>query len=605
MIYARYSPGCRSFYRSSYLSTLHLNEGRRTVDGGGVFGLSFDLLQMGFYLVVLVLLAVPLGYYMARVFNGERTLLDPLLKPLEEIFYRLARVDAKKEMGWREYALSLLVFNFLGMLAVYLIQRFQGLLPFNPQHFGAVPQDLAFNTAASFTTNTNWQAYAGERTMSYFTQMAALTVQNFLSAATGIAVALALTRGLIRRETSFLGNFWVDLTRATLWVLLPLSLLLALALVSQGVIQNLSPYLKIATLEGEKQTLAMGPVASQEAIKLLGTNGGGFFGANSAHPYENPTPFTNLLEMLAIQIIPAALPITFGRLVGDRRQGIAILAAMLLLFVLGLSIVYTSEYYGNPLIKALGVSSPTALEGKEVRFGLAQSSLFATVTTAVACGAVNSLHDSFTPLGGFILLLQMMVGEVVFGGAGAGLYGILMFVLLTVFIVGLMVGRTPEYLGKKIEAREMKMATLAVLIPGAAILLGSAVAAVTKAGTSSLLNPGPHGLSEILYAFSSGTGNNGSAFAGLNANTLFYNIALGITMLVGRFGVILPALAIAGSLAAKKTIPPGPGTFQTTTPLFVFLLAIVVLIVGALTFFPALALGPIVEHLLMLSGKSF
>ncbi|HHW17600.1 MAG TPA: potassium-transporting ATPase subunit KdpA [Firmicutes bacterium] len=567
--------------------------------------MSFDLLQIGSYLALLLLLAVPLGYYMARVFSGESTLLDPILKPLEAAFYRLARVDPTKEMGWREYALSLLVFNFLGMLTVYLIQRLQGILPFNPEHFGAIPPDLAFNTAVSFVTNTNWQAYAGERTMSYFTQMAALTVQNFLSAATGIAVALALTRGFSRRETSFLGNFWVDITRTSLWVLLPFSLLLALVLVSQGVIQNLSPYLKITTLEGNKQILAMGPVASQEAIKLLGTNGGGFFNANSAHPYENPTSFTNLIEMLAIQIIPAALPITFGRLVGDRRQGLVILAAMFLLFILGLTIVYASEYYGNPLIKALGVSAPTTMEGKEVRFGLAQSSLFATITTAVACGAVNSMHDSFTPFAGFILLLQMMVGEVIFGGAGAGLFGMLIFVLLTVFIVGLMVGRTPEYLGKKIEAWEMKMVTLAVLIPGAAILLGSAIAAVTNVGTSSLSNPGPHGLSEILYAFSSGAGNNGSAFAGLKADTHFYNIMLGIAMLVGRFGVILPALAIAGSLAAKKTIPPGLGTFQTTTPLFVLLLALVVLIVGALTFFPALALGPIVEHLLMLSGKSF
>ncbi|WP_406676731.1 potassium-transporting ATPase subunit KdpA [Moorella sp. ACPs] len=564
-----------------------------------------DILQIVLYLVLLLLLAVPLGRYMARVFSGERTLFDPVLKPLEGMIYRLAGVNTGREMNWREYAATLLVFNFLGMVAVYLIQRLQGVLPFNPQHFRAVPPDLAFNTAASYMTNTNWQAYGGERTMSYFTQMAALTVQNFLSAATGIAVVVALTRGLARRSAKTIGNFWQDLTRSILWVLLPLSLIFALVLVSQGVIQNLSPYLTVTTLEGGRQTLAMGPVASQEAIKLLGTNGGGFFNANSAHPFENPTPLTNLLEMLAILVIPAALTVTFGHMVGNRRQGLAILAAMLLLFVLAVGVVYGSERYGNPTLRALGVSGPTAMEGKEVRFGIASSSLFATVTTAASSGAVNAMHDSLTPLGGLIPMLQMMLGEVVFGGVGSGLYGMLIFVILTVFIVGLMVGRTPEYLGKKIESREMKMAILAVLIPAATILLGSGLAVATRAGTASILNPGPHGLSEILYAFASGAGNNGSAFAGLNANKPFYNIALALAMLIGRFGVILPVLAIAGSMAAKKAAPPGPGTFQTTTLLFTGLLAAVVLIVGALTFFPALALGPLVEQLLMLAGKTF
>lgn len=566
---------------------------------------STDILQMAFYLLLLILLAIPLGFYMARVFNGESTFLDPIFRPLERLIYRLTGVDAGREMNWREYALMLVFFNILGMAAVYLIQRIQGILPFNPQHFGAVPPDLAFNTAASFMTNTNWQAYGGESTMSYFTQMTVLTVQNFLSAATGMAVAVALTRGLARRTTRTIGNFWVDLTRSILWVLLPLSLVLALILVSQGVIQNLNPYLTVTTLDGGRQTLAMGPVASQEAIKLLGTNGGGFFNANSSHPFENPTPLTNLLEMLAILIIPAGLTITFGQMVGNRRQGLVILAAMLLLFVFALGVVYASEHYGNPQLGALGMRGPTAMEGKEVRFGIVNSSLFATITTAASCGAVNTMHDSLTPLGGLILMLQMMLGEVVFGGVGSGLYGMLVFVILTVFIIGLMVGRTPEYLGKKIEAREVKMAILAVLIPAATILLGSALAAVIKTGTSSILNPGPHGLSEILYAFASGAGNNGSAFAGLNANTPFYNIALGLVMLIGRFGVILPVLAIAGNMAGKKVVPPGPGTFQTTSLLFTGLLAAVVLIVGALTFFPALALGPLVEQLLMLAGKTF
>lgn len=563
-----------------------------------------DLFQFLLYLGLLLALAWPLGLYMARVYSGERTFLDRLLGPLERLIYRLTGVEAEKEMNWREYAVAVLVFNFLGMALLFLLQLAQGFLPLNPQNFGAVKWDLALNTAASFMTNTNWQAYGGESTLSYFTQMAGLTVQNFVSAATGLAVAVALIRGLARRTVQTIGNFWLDLTRSVLWILLPISVVGALFLVSQGVIQNLSPYLTVQTLEGGRQTIALGPVASQEIIKMLGTNGGGFFDANSAHPLENPTPLTNLVEMLAINIIPASLPFTYGRLVGDRRQGTTVLAAMLFLFVVSLGICYTSEVTGNPLVGALGVNEPTSMEGKEVRFGIAGSSLFTTVTTAVECGGVNNMHDSLTPLGGFVPIFLMMLSTA-FGGAGAGLYGILVYVILTVFIAGLMVGRTPEYLGKKIEGREMKMAVLAVLIPAASILLGTALAAATRAGTSSVLNPGPHGLSEMLYAFTSGTANNGSAFAGLNANNSFYNIGLGLAMLIGRFGVILPVLAVAGSMATKKVVPAGPGTFPTTGMLFTSLLIAVILIIGALTFFPVLALGPLVEQLMMLGGKVF
>ncbi len=566
---------------------------------------TIDLLQLLLYVVALILLAIPMGRYMTKVYQGERTFLDKLLRPVERLIYRLAGIDAGKEMDWKEFTLALLAFNFLGMILLFLLQLIQGYLSLNPQGFGAVKPDLAFNTAASFMTNTNWQAYSGESTMSYLTQMIGLTVQNFVSAATGIAVVIALTRGLARRTANTIGNFWVDLTRSVLWVLLPLSLMVALVLVSQGVIQNFSPYHTVQTLEGTRQTIAMGPVASQEAIKELGTNGGGFFNANSAHPFENPTPLSNLIELLAILIIPAGLTLTFGRMVGNPGQGRVILTAMLVLFIIFLGVAYASEVTGNPQISQLGISGPSAMEGKEVRFGIANSALFATITTAASCGAVNAMHDSLTPLGGLIPLLQIMLGEVVFGGVGAGLYGMLVYVILTVFIIGLMVGRTPEYLGKKIESQEMKMATLAVLIPAATILVGSGLAAATKIGTSSVLNPGPHGLSEILYAFASGAGNNGSAFAGLNANTLFYNLAIGLAILIGRFGVIIPVLAIAGSMVRKKTAPPGPGTFQTTGGLFVGLLAGTVLVVGALTFFPALALGPIVEYLLMLSGKVF
>lgn len=559
-----------------------------------------DVLQMVLFMLILILLAVPLGGYMAKVFQGEKTLLDPVVRSVEQSIYRLVGTSAAKEMNWKEYAFSLLMFNGLGVLLLFILQLVQGHLPFNPQHLGAVAPDLAFNTAVSFVTNTNWQAYAGESTMSYLTQMAGFTVQNFVSAATGIAVVVALTRGLARKSAQTIGNFWVDLTRSILWILLPLSLIGGLILTQQGVIQTLSPYLQVKTLNGGTQTLALGPVASQEIIKMLGTNGGGFFNANSAHPFENPTPLTNLIEMLAIFLIPAALPFTFGRMVGNSKQGRVIFGAMLLLFVIFLGSTYASEISGNPQVAALGVSAPTAMEGKEVRFGIANSALFTTITTAASCGAVNNMHDSLTPFGGLVPMLQMMLGEVVFGGVGSGLYGMLAFVILTVFIVGLMVGRTPEYLGKKIESPEMKMATLAVLIPASSILIGSAIASVTPAGTSSVLNTSPHGLSEMVYAFASASGNNGSAFAGLNVNTPFYNLLLALAMLIGRFGVIIPMLAIAGRMAGKKITPAGAGTFQTTGVLFTGLLAGVVLIVGALTFFPALALGPLIEQLMML-----
>ncbi|MGS0764176.1 potassium-transporting ATPase subunit KdpA [Syntrophomonas curvata] len=559
-----------------------------------------DIMQMLVFLLVLMALAVPLGSYIARVFNGEKNFLDSIMGPLENILYRLSGVDATKEMDWRQYAKALILFNFFGMLLLFLIQMLQAWLPFNPQSFSGVNWDLALNTAISFMTNTNWQAYAGESTLSYFTQMAGLTVQNFLSAATGMAVAVALIRGLTRRSAVTIGNFWADMTRSATRILLPACFVLAFVLVSQGVIQNLHPYPTVQTLEGGSQVLALGPVASQEIIKMLGTNGGGFFNTNSAHPFENPNGITNFLEMLAILIIPTALPFTFGHMSGDKRQGRTLFAAMLLLFVLALGVCYWSETSGNPQISALGIQGASALEGKELRFGVGSSSLFATVTTAVSCGAVNSMHDSFTPLGGMMPLLLIMLGEIAFGGVGAGLYGMLVFVIITVFIIGLMVGRTPEYLGKKVESREMKMVTLAVLIPAASILLGSAAAAAVPAGTSSLLNAGPHGLSEILYAFASCTGNNGSAFAGLNANTLFYNLMLSAALLAGRFGIILPALAIAGSMAGKKAAPAGPGTVSTSGGLFVGLLVATVIIVGALTYFPALALGPVAEHLIML-----
>lgn len=549
-------------------------------------------IQLLIYLGLLLAAVKPLGWYMARVYQNQPSGTDRALAWLERFIYRFAGINAREEMTWRAYAGALLIFNLLGFIAVYLLQRLQGALPLNPQHFGAVSPDSAFNTAASFASNTNWQGYAGESTMSYLTQMLGLGVQNFLSAATGMAVLIALIRGLTRRSADTIGNFWFDLVRSTVYILLPLSLILAIALVSQGVIQNVQPYQSVAG-----QTLPMGPAASQIAIKQLGTNGGGFFNVNSAHPFENPTPISNLLQMLAILLVPAALCFTFGEMVGDRRQGWAIFAAMAVIFVPLAVGAIAAEQAGNPALAALGVDPLGGnMEGKEVRFGIANSALWATATTAASNGSVNAMHDSFTPLGGLIPLWLMQLGEVVFGGVGSGLYGMLMFAIVAVFIAGLMVGRTPEYLGKKIEAFEMKMASLTILIPPLIVLIGTAVA-VQGAGPS--FNPGAHGFSELLYAFSSAGNNNGSAFAGLNANTPFYNLALGNAMLVARYWLIIPVLAIAGSLARKKHTPPSAGTLPTHTPLFVVLLVGTVLLVGALTFVPALALGPIVEQLQM------
>lgn len=565
-----------------------------------------DITMFALFIVVLLLLAQPLGKYMAKVFSQEKTIFDFVLKPIEKVIYRITGVKETEEMNWKQYAVSLIIFNLFGVTLVYLIQVWQDILPFNPEQLAGVdPWHLALNTAVSFMTNTNWQSYSPETTMSYFTQMTVLTVQNFVSAATGLTVAIALIRGLTRKGAKTIGNFWVDMVRSVMWVLLPLAIICSTILVEQGVLQNLSPYVTVQTLDGADQKLAMGPVASQEAIKMLGTNGGGFFNANSAHPFENPTPVSNFIEILSIFLVPAGLVFTFGHMVGNKHQGYAIIASMILLFIIMLSTLYTSELNGNPILNSIGVSSPTSMEGKEVRFGIGGSALFATVTTAASCGAVNSMHDSFTPLGGLITMLQIKLGEVILGGVGAGFYGMMMFVIITVFIVGLMVGRTPEYLGKKIEAWETKMATIAILIPSVIILTGSGIASVIDQGTSALANSGPHGLSEILYAFASAAGNNGSAFAGLSANTPFYNLMLAFNMFVGRFGVIIPTLAIAGSMAAKKISPPGPGTFPTTGWLFVVLLVGVVLIVGALTFLPVLSLGPIIEHLLMLKGTTF
>jgi K+-transporting ATPase ATPase A chain len=584
--------------------------------------------QIGLFFVLVLLIAQPLGIYMARVFERRKTWLDPVLAPLERLLYRAMGVEADKEMGWIEYATAMLVFSAVSMLILYLIERVQSWLPWNPQHLPNVPAVLALNTAASFTTNTNWQSYVPETTMSYLTQMAGLAYHNFTSAAVGMALAIAFVRGISRRERNTLGNFWVDATRAILWVLLPGSIVLGLALVSQGVVQNLRPYDTAHLLEPQSmsaqdssgkattqtvtiQTIAQGPVASQEAIKMLGTNGGGFFNTNSAHPFENPTPLSNLLEMLAIFAIPAGLTVTMGRMTGSPRHGWAVLAAMAILFFAGITTAYWAEAQGNPLLRGVNqqvsaTQSGGNMEGKEVRFGIANSALFATVTTDASCGAVNGMHDSFTPLGGMVPLINMMLGEIVFGGVGAGLYGMLIFVILSVFIAGLMVGRTPEYLGKKIEAFDVKMCMLYILIFPLFILSFTALTVLLpRLGLSSLGNPGPHGLSEILYAFTSAAGNNGSAFAGLNANTNYYNLMLAITMLGGRFLMIVPMLAVAGNLARKKITPPSSGTFPVTTPLFTVLLTGVILIVGALTFFPALTLGPVLEHLLLYAGKTF
>lgn len=584
------------------------------------------ILQIVAFFLIILALTKPLGAYMARIFEGRRTFLHGVLRPLEIGIYKLCGIREGEEQHWTGYTGALLLFSLAGLLLTYFIQRFQGHLPLNPQGFGTahppagatvMTSDLAFNTAVSFTTNTNWQSYVPETTMSYFTQMVGLATHNFFSGAAGIAVAIAIVRGFARHSTDKIGNFWVDMVRATVYVLLPLSVVGALLLVSQGVIQNFNSYVTVRTLEGGTQTLAQGPVASQEAIKMLGTNGGGFFEANSAHPYENPTPLSNFLETLFIFLIPGALTYTFGKMVKDARQGWAIFAAMSILFLMGVLVAYGAEQAGNPILADLGLETHSTatqpggnMEGKEVRFGIADSALFATVTTDASCGAVNSMHDSFTPLGGLVPLVNIELGEVVFGGVGAGLYGMLMFAILSVFIAGLMVGRTPEYLGKKIEQKEVKMVMLAVLILAASILLfagASSVAKFQKGGwinppgpaTANLGNGGPHGLSEILYAYSSGTGNNGSAFGGIGPNTPWYNLTIGLAMLIGRFLMIIPLLAAAGSLARKKLVPASAGTLPTNGALFVALLVGVVLIVGALTFFPALSLGPVVEHFMM------
>ncbi len=606
-------------------------------------------LQILVFFLIILLITKPLGVFMAHVFNREKTFLDPILRPIERLIYKLTRVDENREMRWTEYALTMLLFSVVSMVVLYLIQRLQGHLPFNPQHLPGIDSNgsatgqyvgSAFNTAASFTTNTNWQSYVPEVTMSYLTQMAGLAYHNFASAAVGIALAIAFIRGIARREMQTIGNFWVDMTRAALWVCLPFCIVGALVLVAGGLPQNLRPYdtaqlVEKQTIEVDKkdaggnvitnpdgttvkeqqtvdtQTIAQGPVASQEFIKEWGTNGGGFFNTNSAHPFENPTPFTNLIEMIAIFAVSAGLTYTLGRMTGSQKHGWAVFAAMAVLFFAGVAVAYWAEAKGNPLIA--GVDQTTSamqsggnMEGKEVRFGLANSTLWATITTDASCGAVNSMHDSYTPLGGLVPLSNIMLSEVVFGGVGAGMYGVLIYVVLAVFIAGLMVGRTPEYLGKKIESYDVKMAMLVVLVFPLVILIFTAISVVAPGfGTSQIANPGPHGLSEILYAFTEGAGNNGSAFAGISANTFWYNTTIGITMLVGRFMMIIPMLAVAGNLARKKIVPPSLGTFPVTTPLFTTLLVSVIVIVGALTFFPALSLGPIVEHLLMYAGKTF
>ncbi|HTU35266.1 MAG TPA: potassium-transporting ATPase subunit KdpA [Candidatus Acidoferrum sp.] len=593
-------------------------------------------LQILLFLLIIFLITKPVGVYMARVFTGERTFMDPVMRPLERVLYRLTGVDEKHEMRWTEYAVSMLLFSLVSMLLLYTIERLQQFLPFNPQHLGPVsPAHLAFNTAVSFTTNTNWQAYSGETTMSYFTQMAGLAYHNFMSAAVGIALAIAFIRGIARRQVETIGNFWVDIVRCCLWILLPVCFVGAFVLISQGVVQNLNRYTTVKLVQpmqvpkldatgnavlgpGGKpvmetvttQTIAQGPVASQEMIKEFGTNGGGFFNANSSHPYENPTPLSNYLELILIFAIGSGLTYTLGRMTGSQRHGWAVWAAMACLFLAGATVAYWAEARGNPLLKGADQHATLMqpggnMEGKEVRFGIADSALFATVTTDASCGAINSWHDSFTPLGGMVPLVNIMLSEVIFGGVGAGMYGMLTYIVVAVFIAGLMVGRTPEYLGKKIESYDVKMAMLVVLIFPMLILGFAAISAVRPYGTAGILNPGPHGLSEILYAFTSAAGNNGSAFAGLTVNTPWYDTSLALTMLGGRFMMIIPMLAIAGSLGRKKYVPPSLGTFPVDGPLFTVLLVGVIVIVGALTFFPALSLGPILEHLLMHVGRTF
>lgn len=573
-------------------------------------------LQLAFYIAVLLLLAKPLGSFMARIYQGERTFLDPVLGPVERLLYRLSGIKPEEDMNWKAYAVAMMVFNVVGLLAVYAIQRLQAMLPLNPQGLGPITPDSSWNTAVSFATNTNWQGYGGEVTMSYLSQMLALTVQNFMSAATGMAVVVALIRGIARASSKGIGNFWADLTRSTLYILLPLSLVLSIGLVSQGVVQTFGPYKSVAMLEGTtdangapvtQQVLAVGPAASQIAIKQLGTNGGGFFNVNSAHPFENPTPFSNFLEMLSILVISGALCYTYGKMVGDTRQGWSILITMTIIMVALLALAVWAEQGGNPALAQLGIDQTQSnmnpggnMEGKEARFGIANSALWATITTSASNGSVNAMHDSFMPLGGLVPLFLIQLGEIIFGGVGSGLYGILAFVIVAVFVAGLMVGRTPEYLGKKIEAYEMKMASLILLIPILMAKVGTAIAVVHPLGLATIWNTGgPHGFTEVLYAFSSAAGNNGSAFAGLGANNPFYNTALGIVMFVSRYWLAVPALAIAGSLVQKKKVPAGAGTLPTHTPLFVAWLIGVIIIVGALSFIPALSLGPIVEHLMV------
>jgi K+-transporting ATPase ATPase A chain len=583
--------------------------------------------QIFLFLVVVVAATKPLGVYMARVYQRESTFLDFAFRPIERLIYRVCLVDEQQEMPWMQYGVSMLLFSGVSMLLLYFMERLQAWLPWNPEKLTNIAPDLAWNTAASFTTNTNWQAYVPETTMSYFTQMAGLAYHNFASAAVGMSLAIALVRGISRRETKTIGNFWVDLTRSFLWILLPVCLVVSFVFVSQGVVQNLKPYTSVSLIESHtvdsqdsdgkpvhkviaEQRIAQGPVASQEAIKMFGTNGGGFFNANSAHPFENPTPFVNFLQMILIFLIPSGLTSTLGRMTGSPRHGWAVWSAMTVLFLAGVVVVYAMEARGNPLLAGVDTHASEVqpggnMEGKEVRFGIANSALFTTVTTDASCGAVNNMHDSLTPLGGLVPLVNIMLGELVFGGVGSGLYMILVFAILSVFIAGLMVGRTPEYLGKKIESYDVKMAVLSILVSSFVILLFAAIAVATKFGLAGITNPGPHGFSQILYAYTSGAGNNGSAFGGINSNTLWYNTSIGVVMLFGRFFAVIPILAIAGSLAGKKTVPESLGTFPVTGPLFTVLLVSIILIVGALTFFPALSLGPILEHLLMASGKTF
>jgi K+-transporting ATPase ATPase A chain len=574
--------------------------------------MAFDIARMIGYVVLLVVLAYPLGLYMAKVYSGEKNVLTPVMAPVERIVYRLTGIDSSVEMPWTVYAISLLLFNFACFTILYLLLRLQGVLPLNPTAAVGMSPELAFNTAISFVTNTNWQAYAGETAASHLSQMAGLTWQNFISAATGATVAIALIRGLVRKEARAIGNFWVDLTRSWLYVLLPISIVIGLVMVSQGAVQTLAGSVNATTVQGATQAIHLGPVASQEAIKMLGTNGGGFFNANSAHPFENPTPFTDWLQMLAIFVVPAGLTFTFGKWAGNMKQGVAIFAAMTMLFALSVGVMYGFEQAGNPNLTRAGVDQAASatqtggnMEGKEVRFGIADSALFASITTGASCGAVNASMSSMTPLSGGMALWNMALGEVIYGGVGAGLYSMLIFAILAVFIAGLMVGRTPEYLGKKIGPKEMKLSMFAVLAMNVGILVFTAIAVSVPAGLAGRLAMGPHGLSEILYAFTSGVANNGSAFAGLSANTVFYNIMIGLDMLIGRYLFIVPVLAIAGSLAAKKQVPPSAGTFPTDTPLFSGLLVGVCVIIGALTFFPVYALGPILEQLLMHAGKLF